>query len=132
MSGGYQSGTTEISGNVSVSSSSSFPTPSATQTIVNYGASGTTIQSASDTLIRTNTASKVFYMTHMQVYAGGGFTMTIKDNGTTLYVVGNIPTGTVAPLVLEFATPLKFSTNVQFRANAGTPQIYFGFTGWEE
>lgn len=125
-------GSPTIDGEIQIQASTQFQTPGANQTIVNYGASGTTIQSASDTLIRTNTASKVFYMTHLQVYAGGGFTMSIKDNGTLLYVLGNVPTGTVAPIVLIFPTPLKFSTNVQFRANSGTPQIYFGFTGWEE
>ena len=125
-------GSPTIDGEIQIAAVTAFQVPGANQTIVQTGSTGQVVQNASDTLIRTNTASKTLYVTHISLYASGNFTLSIKDNGTIVYVLGSVTTGTVQPVVLNFPTPLKFSTNIQFRANAGTPTVYYGLVGWEE
>lgn len=80
MSGGYQSGTTEISGNVNVTSTTQVATLGTSQTQVNITATGNGSQQNAYTV----TSGKTLYVYNVGVYGGGYNLSLFLNDGTTL------------------------------------------------
>lgn len=120
------SGVTSVTGNVSVSSSTAFPSAAATQTLV----TGTYLQSVggNQETVRTTTAGKTFYLMGYYftnangtaqgcyIFSHGGTILTyfqVAANGQSAPVCSTIPLMTVAAsqnlVVRQDATNMRFT-----------------------
>lgn len=130
-----------VAGAIDVTTSSTIPVFASTQTPVAIanGKAGTAITSGTGVLVRTNTASKSFYVTsiHLGVVGATNPTFDIRDGttiaGSLVYSAGSVLGAShPGPIVLVFPTPIKFTAGIFLDTGNGGPHtIVYAFSGFE-
>lgn len=135
MAMNYSSGLTTAQIVGSLTASSSFSTPGASQTIVTKanGKSGTSVTAGTGTLIHTTTAGKIYYVTSITISCSAAAGIEFRDGttiaGTVKVAVQNNTAAQVS--CITFTTPVPFSTGVFM--DVGSNQVYvWTINGFEQ
>lgn len=124
--------TAQLTGSVSTG----FPSATATQTLIAHDNSTGSISLGVSTLIRTTTATKVFYVQSIRtaITAGsfsGNQTIEIRDNATVKFRIRF--TASFEEKFIVLPVPLEFATDIRvFLTGSGTATLETTFVGFEQ